>query len=147
MKKIRVNGGSLKLRKGGTGVIFLNVDFSLWGNCAIISNYDFPSFSSFWNGLKASWTRLFFIFCQIFAIFDDSSNWRTPKGLRNFEKIIKFGQNLCTKWRRRLIKLSINPFFGYSPKIRFRVLDLSLVYVLQKSSFFVVEIFHFINPC
>ena len=25
------------------------------------------------NGLKASWTRLSFIFCQIFAVFDDSS--------------------------------------------------------------------------
>ena len=30
------------------------------------------------NGLKASWTRLFIIFCQkFFAIFDDFSKWST----------------------------------------------------------------------
>ena len=33
------------------------------------------------NGLKACWTRLFFIFCQIFGIFDDFSKWSMPKTL------------------------------------------------------------------
>ena len=44
------------------------------------------------NGLKASWKRLFVIFCQIFAIFDDFTKSRARQKrsfLRNFEKSSK----------------------------------------------------------
>ena len=47
------------------------------------------------NGLNESWTRLFFIFCQIFAIFDDFLKWSTLKGAAKLWKIIENGKNLA----------------------------------------------------
>ena len=35
-------------------------------------------------GLKASWPRFNFIFCQIFGIFDDFSKWSALNALQNF---------------------------------------------------------------
>ena len=35
---------------------------------------------------KASWTRLFFIFCQIFGIFNDYSKFLSTFGVLHFEK-------------------------------------------------------------
>ena len=46
------------------------------------------------NGIKASSTRLFFIFYQFFAIFDDFSKWSSvPNVLSNFEKSWNMAKN------------------------------------------------------
>ena len=62
------------------------------------------------NGLKASWTRLFFIFCQIFAIFDYFSKWNLPKALWNFEKSSNMPE-IWQKMKKSLVWLSLKSFF------------------------------------
>ena len=59
---------------------------------------------------KASWTMLFFIFCQIFGIFDDFSQiCSTFGGHQPLWKIIKYGKNFGKKaWFNLPLK---NPFF------------------------------------
>jgi len=47
------------------------------------------------NGLKASWTMFFFIFCQLFDISDYFSKWSAPKVLWNFEKSSNMPKNLA----------------------------------------------------
>ena len=73
------------------------------------------------NGLRAYWARLFFIFCQTYAmpIFDDFSKWSIPKVLRNFEK----SSNMANIWQAWL-NLPLTHFLAGPryPKIRFRVL-------------------------
>ena len=69
-----------------------------------------------YHGLKASRNRFFFIFCQMFAIFDDFSKWSTaPKVLQNFEK----SSNLAWNGEKALLNLPLIHFSadnGY-PKI------------------------------
>ena len=71
------------------------------------------------NGFKASWTRLFFILCQIFALFDDFPKWYT---LAKLWKIIKYAKNLVKNEKKSLVQLALNPFFSW-----FRAPDPSLV--------------------
>jgi len=58
------------------------------------------------NGLKTSWTRVFFIFLPIFfVIFDDFSNFRSAFGMFQFEK----SSNMA-KMKKSLVQLAFNPF-------------------------------------
>ena len=45
------------------------------------------------SGFKASWTRLFFIFCQIFAFFDDFSKFGTTYGALYIEESSNLAKN------------------------------------------------------
>ena len=65
------------------------------------------------NALKASWRRIFFIFWQIFTIFDDLSKWSTPNALQGtFEK--------SSKMEKMLVQLAFNQILGMCSGIRFR---------------------------
>ena len=63
-------------------------------------------------GLNASRTRLFVMFCQFFAIFDDFSKWSTPKALRKFEKATIMTIYLCKNKRKTLFNLRSTPFLA-----------------------------------
>ena len=61
------------------------------------------------NGLKASRTRLFFIFSQTFAIFDDFSKFRNTSSALYFEKSSNM-EKLWQKMKNSLVQLGFNPF-------------------------------------
>ena len=112
--------------------LVLGIWFSVWQYTIVVQDlFEFDSTSdgsdtrnriytyleSAKNVLEASQTRLFFIFCQIFAIFDDCSKWSSPQKTSNMSKI-------WPKMKKSLVWLALNTFFGwYSgyPKIGFRV--------------------------
>ena len=78
------------------------------------------------NWLKTCWTRLFFIFCQIFDMFDEFSKWSLPMALQNFKKSSsvlyqKKGNTPCSPCLKPIFFAD----FGY-PKIQFGVPDPSL---------------------
>ena len=60
---------------------------------------------------KASWTRLFFIFGQIFGLFDDSSKFRSAFSALHFEKSSNMAK-IWPKMKKSLVQLALNPFFG-----------------------------------
>ena len=62
------------------------------------------------NWLKASWTRLFFIFCQIFDISDYFSKWSTSEDCETL-KIIKYAK---INWRKVLFNLPLTHFLANS---------------------------------
>ena len=66
------------------------------------------------NGFKASRTRLFFIFCQAFVIFDDFSKWSALKVMRNFEKSSKIWQ----KKKKVSCSTYLKPIFRLIPGTR-----------------------------
>ena len=72
-------------------------------------------------GLKAGWIRLFFIFCQIFAIFDDFS--KCIKTLKNHEIWQKNEEKPCLICSQPISLL----IPGTYPKMRFRVPVLPLI--------------------
>ena len=61
--------------------------------------------------LKASWTRLSFIFCQIFAIFDDFSKFHS---VLHFDK----SPNLGEKMKKIVVQLVFNPLYNGGSKTR-----------------------------
>ena len=91
------------------------------------------------NRLKSSWTRLFFIFCQIFVgkkwrkaffnifsirlIVDDFLKWSAPRALPNFVKSPNMHVKIWQKMKKSLVQLAFKPFLADSryPKIGFRV--------------------------
>ena len=57
------------------------------------------------NGFKASWTRLFFIFWQVFGTFDDFSKLCSAVGMLYFEKTWNMTKN-WQKLKKSLIRLA-----------------------------------------
>ena len=62
-------------------------------------------------GFQGKWTRLFFIFCQMFAIFVEFSNFRSP-----LKK-----QKIWEKLKKCVIQLALNYFSTILPKPEIRV--------------------------
>ena len=63
--------------------------------------------------------RFFFIFCQIFGIFDCLSKW----SLKNHQIMAKYKEKPCSTFPKPIFRMITNMY----PKIRFRVPDSSLV--------------------
>ena len=72
---------------------------------------DFGCSMKWRNGFKASQTRLFLIFCQIFGIFDDFSKWRSVNHQICQNKLAK---NEEKPW----LNLSLKPIFQLIPGTR-----------------------------
>ena len=74
--------------------------------------------------LNYGWTRLFFILCHNFAVFDDFSKWSAPKA--------KF---FCKNWRKALFNLrSTQETTSNTWKSTFENLDHHYILLLQNES-------------
>ena len=94
------------------------------GTCSTVEKY----------GLKASRTRLFITFCQIFVIFDDFSKFRSSAfGALNFEK----SSNKAKIWEKiKILQHAFNPFIHGTSKTQFSGTRFVTNYMIMCGFFF-----------
>ena len=150
----------------GNGWIFFKKEEDITRSSLFVSSdglgtrnpgFGFWNFCTEWlwrNGFKASWTRLFFIFCHIwwgvlfdlqrkggvkqrtdaiFSVFQSGTCWRCAS--QNSEKSSNL-PIILQKMKKRLVQIALNQILSDSgyPKIRFQVPDPSLMYVATPTS-------------
>ena len=86
------------------------------------------------NGFKARWTRLFFIFYQIFGIFDDFSKFQSIYQCNWFWKIIKSAKILAKNEEKPCSTciIPISPWHCMYPNPGFRVPVLLLILLRER---------------